>query len=254
MNKGICVKKIIILGALLALAGCGGAGSSDSGSSSNSSSSNSSSNNVVAGAALWPDYLVFNSLQTGAMRELSSGTSALSDDMALYSASSASSGQLTFSQATHSPISVISQYSDGIAPLSGQLGNERFNAQIVTICTSGSAYVMLTKSATVVPLSELTGAAAMNMEQLGVSEGCPLTGASGSGPSTFQFLGNGGGVMTPSGQITASEFAAINGRSQDRFLAFKVSVSGQVRYGMIERGLDSKNGLPFLYLHVQKGN
>ncbi len=214
-----------------------------------------------AGASLWPDYWVFNSLSAGEMRELGTDTSASADDTALYSPTVSNAGNLTFTKASHNAITVTASYdhtNGGISPLSGQSGNERMDAQVVAICTGGNAYVMLSKAATIVPLSELINGTSMKMEQLGVSEGCPLTG-SGDGPTSYQFAGNGGSITTPDGIITAAQFAAVNtsttGNSDgyDRFLAFKVSIGGKVRYGLIERGLDESNGgIPFLFVHVQK--
>ncbi|MDB5839511.1 MAG: hypothetical protein JWQ23_1463 [Herminiimonas sp.] len=215
----------------------------------------------AAGAALWPDYYVFNSLSSGTPRELGTNTAAIADDTAIYSPATSSTGKLTFTKASHSQITVTGNYDrtdGGISPLSGQSGNERMDAQIVAICTGGNAYVMLNKAATIVPLSELINGAAMNMEGLGVSEGCPLTG-SADGPTSFQFSGKGGSITTPDGVITADQFMAVNSSTingaagYDRFLAFKVSVGGKVRYGLIERGLDEGDGqTPFMYVHVQK--
>jgi hypothetical protein len=216
----------------------------------------------AAGAAVWPDYLVFNSLSAGTPRELGTDTAAVADDTAIYTpASAAKTALLTFTKRSQADITVTGNYdrtSGSIAPLAGQSGNERLDGQLVAICTGGSAYVMLSKAATVVPLSDLVNGPAMKMEEIGVSEGCPLTGAN-AGPIGLEFSGKGGDVKTPDGVMTAAGFlssqkSTIAGPAgYDRFLAFKVSVGGTVRYGMIERGLDGASGqAPFLYMHVQK--
>ena len=210
--------------------------------------------------ALWPDYWVYNNLKAGTPRELGTSSASLADDSAIYRAMSATTGTLAFKQGTHATINVTANYdrdNGSIMPLAGQTGNERFDGQVVAICTGGSAYAMLSKAATIVPLSELINAPAMKMEQLGVSEACPLTGGNG-GPTSFQFAGNGGNITTPNGVITPAQMMAVNlstitgASGYDRFMAFRVSVNGRVRYGLLERGLDrSGSNAPFLLLHVQ---
>jgi hypothetical protein len=212
-------------------------------------------------SAVWPDYWVFNNLSAGTPRELGTNSAPLADDTAIYTAKTGTTGSLAFKQGTHATINVTANYdrnNGSIMPLAGQSGNERLDGQVVAICTGGSAYAMLSKAATIVPLSELINAPAMKMEQLGVSEACPLTGG-GDGPTSFQFAGNGGNITTPNGVMTPAQLTAVNSSTvtgadgYDRFMAFKVSVNGQVRYGLIERGLDQGGShAPFLFLHVQQ--
>jgi hypothetical protein len=215
-----------------------------------------------AGApTVWPDYWVFNGLSTGTPRELGSAAAVNADDTAVYAAATGATGTLVFKNHTHPAIDVLRGYdtaTGGIAALAGQTGNERLHAQVVALCTNGNAYALLSKAATIVPLSELTNGGTIMMEQLGVSEDCPLARGVVA-PVSFQFAGDGGPVKTPNGSLRAAEFLDVNGSGPggeagyDRFLAFKVSVNGLTRYGLIERGLDQDHGqAPFMYLHIQR--